>query len=323
MGDISINEPIVVRITNTQSENIPFMEYLMKYKNINNNNLLESLNSILNLFRRKVHSIYSNNENVEKLFQNVSNDWYLDNDIMDLFRSSITDNFFDEKEKCYVEFNRSSNLCDELIEINDKEKDIPIESILHNELPINRKASGILFLCNDIYKIIEKLYNRTDMFLKEYNNEYKHSVLIDLSTKLRSCYNCNNIPINIHNIFMNFLIIQNYFYKELLKLRFQLGEFLNKISEKCKIMKGISENNDEVANLNFMDYLTNNHNDNQNDNHYDNMDYLDNISDNDDGNEKNENKEISNIFHNISDENDENDENDDNDGNDENEVSFY
>ena len=34
----------------TQSENIPFMEYLMKYKNINNNNLLESLNSILNLF---------------------------------------------------------------------------------------------------------------------------------------------------------------------------------------------------------------------------------------------------------------------------------
>ena len=56
---------------------------------------------------------------------------------------------------------------------------------------------------------------------------------------------------------MNFLIIQNYFYKELLKLRFQLGEFLNKISEKCKIMKGISENNDEVANLNFMDYLTN------------------------------------------------------------------
>ena len=62
LGDISIHEPILVRITNTTSESLPFKKYLLKYKNINESNLLESLHSISDLFRKKFHSLYNNNE---------------------------------------------------------------------------------------------------------------------------------------------------------------------------------------------------------------------------------------------------------------------
>ena len=238
LGDKSIHDPILVRITNTTSENIPFMEYLLKYKNINKNNLLESLHAILNLFRKKFHSLHNDNDNIKELFSNVKNEWHLDenDDILNLFKSSINSEFFSKYEKCKLEYNKGCNLCDELIELDENESNIPIESIFQNELPINRKASGLLFLCNDIYKFIEGFIKKMELILNEYKS-YKNSILIDLSTRLKSCYNCNNIPNNIHTIFMNYIIIHNFFYKELMNIYYQLLEYLNKIKENCEIMK--------------------------------------------------------------------------------------
>ena len=255
LGDLSIHDPVLVRITNSTSEELPFMEYLMKYKNINNNNLLESLNSITNLFRRKFNSLHNNNNNIKELFETVKGEWFLEEDILDVFKSSLTEDFFSDYEKCKLEYNKGCNSCDELIELDQNESNIPIESIFQNELPINRKASGLLFLCNDIYKLIDKFRGNLEKILYEYNHG-KHFLLIDLSTKLKMCYNCNNIPNKIHTIFMNYIILNNFIYKELTMVHHQTLEFLNKIKENCENMKGLSENHNELANINFMDYLT-------------------------------------------------------------------
>ena len=302
LGDKSIHDPILVRITNTTSENIPFMEYLLKYKNINKNNLLESLHAILNLFRKKFHSLHNDNDNIKELFSNVKNEWHLDenDDILNLFKSSINSEFFSKYEKCKLEYNKGCNLCDELIELDENESNIPIESIFQNELPINRKASGLLFLCNDIYKFIEGFIKKMELILNEYKS-YKNSILIDLSTRLKSCYNCNNIPNNIHTIFMNYIIIHNFFYKELMNIYYQLLEYLNKIKENCEIMTNISENNNEIAKLDIMNYLSNNYDNDDNDDNDDNeqQEYYDpNILLNNDSKEQDDDiiKKISDIF---------------------------
>ena len=311
LGDLSIHDPILVRITNSTSEELPFMEYLMKYKNINNNNLLESLNSITNLFRRKFHSLHNNNNNIKELFDNVKSEWFLEEeDVLDVFKSSLTENFFGDYEKCKLEYNKACNLCDELIEVDQKESNIPIESILRNELPINRKASGMLFLCNDIYKFIDQFRKILEKILDEYKT-LKHSLLIDLSTRLKSSYNCNNIPNNIHTIFMNYIIINNFIYKELTKIHHQTIGYLNKIMENCENMKGISENHNELANINFMDYLTSNDNDNDNyDNDNDEYDYYDpNV--------------IMGEYGNDNDNDNDDDDNDDDDDDDYGEFTFY
>ena len=55
-GDTSVQEPIVIH-NKTGDTFEPLPTYLTNYKNINKDNLLDTLQLIMNLFRKKVHTL--------------------------------------------------------------------------------------------------------------------------------------------------------------------------------------------------------------------------------------------------------------------------
>ena len=112
-GKTSLQDPIDFNISDRKSERLPIEEYFHQYKNINNDNYLNTLYTILNLFRRKFHSLYNENEDLKNFINNhLKIDWNYKKDFLSLFDIGIQDGFFENIEECNNDYHKSLELHD-------------------------------------------------------------------------------------------------------------------------------------------------------------------------------------------------------------------
>jgi len=313
LGNISLQDPIISNVSDIKTEKLPFQKYLYQYKNINDDNFAKSLYTILNLFRKKFHSLYSQNNDFKHFFNNnLKNDWDYNNDFLSLFKLPVSNDFFNNFETCNSDYEKSLNLYNDFIDFDKNQKSIPIDSFIRNESPMERKISGLLLLFNEIYKNINIFSNN----LKDYIQYFKNlnlSILIDLSLKYKSCYNCNNIPPNINKIFLNYIIINNTFYKELIKLNNHINNLLTKIKDNSNNLSSLNNENNNLATLNMYDLLPDfiNHkneieNENENENENEKLNQIINNINNDNNDLDYITNQFSNDFHKLSNNNNRN-----------------
>lgn len=260
-GKTSLQDPIDFNISDRKSERLPIEEYFHQYKNINNDNYLNTLYTILNLFRRKFHSLYNENEDLKNFINNhLKIDWNYKKDFLSLFDIGIQDGFFENIEECNNDYHKSLELHDNFIKFDNHQKKIPIDSFLRNESPMERKISGILSLFDDIYRNIKIFSNDLEDYIRHFK-KLELSILIDFS------YNCNNIPQNINKIFLNYIILLNIFHKEIIKLDNHINGLLKKIENNSNHLKSLN-NNKDIATFNISDIFGNTNDDNTNDDNY-------------------------------------------------------
>ena len=107
-GDISIQEPMVIH--NRQGDqNLHFMDYLHQYKNITKDNHLETLQFIMNLFRKQMN-LLNRNESINQVITDTNNYWGNGNDFLGIFKNQLPEDFTNQKSLCNQKYNDSKEI---------------------------------------------------------------------------------------------------------------------------------------------------------------------------------------------------------------------
>jgi len=285
-GDTSVQEPIVIH-NKTGDTFEPLPTYLTNYKNINKDNLLDTLQLIMNLFRKKVHTL-NQNENIHSVIMNTNQEWQNKENFLDDFKNPLPENFLQNKGLCKKKYNQSCDICKDVVKSNNNEKSLPIESRLRGSHPLQREIDGATIICTEAYQFIQNNLNEVNTILKKLKS-FDLSLLLDLSQKHKSHYilnneNCNpnDIPENIHKIFSNYIIVQNLFIKNILNYKKYLESLLINLDEHCININKLKGNIGNIAQVNIYDFLPSFLKDYDNDNNDDDDYGLDNLDDSDD-----------------------------------------
>jgi hypothetical protein len=253
-GNRCIQEPITVYNTSGEkAKNIPFTSHLLCYENIHDDNLLEILHKIYMMFNTRVEQLNENN-NVKNMIQQINGEWFKEDELLKL-NDPLSEEFFDTCKKDKRTYEKSKKKFDEMIELSNYEKDIPIDSKLREDYPMERELEGGIILCN---KSIENITQST-LSLKEIIESIKAtntSTIIELSTKHKPLYyNADNkedqtIPMNIHKIFSNYLHIYNLFLKQLIIYHNKIITMIKDMEKKCSELEILKQNVNIIAHLN-------------------------------------------------------------------------
>ena len=253
IGNTSVQEPITINnLSNSQTNNISFLTHLLKYDNITKDNLLENIFKIYEHFTSKIEEL-KKNKAVFEMMKRVNNEWYL-NDSLSL-STPFNKTFFNSLNKIKSEYSDLCVNCQEAILESEKRKKHPLEGLLHGEDMYQRELKGSNILCN---RMLEKLKNNMDetekliVFFKGFNIP----LYIDLSIKHRPLYyqltqGDNNIPMNIHRIFSNFVHIHNLLFKQLIQHHQSLKDIISDVEGKKNDVNG------RLANIQIIATMTN------------------------------------------------------------------
>ena len=239
IGNTSVQDPITINnLKNSQTNNISFLTHLLKYDNITKDNLLENLFKIYGHFTSKIEAL-KKNKAIFEMMKRVNNEWYL-NDTLSL-STPMNNNFFNSLNKIKTEYGDLCIVCKEAMLDSEKRKKHPLEGLLHGEDMYERELKGSNILCN---KMLEKLKNNMEetekiiLFFKNFNIP----LYIDLSIKHRPLYyqltqGDNNIPLNIHRIFSNFVHIHNLLFKQIIQHYRSLKDIVSDVEDKMNDVK--------------------------------------------------------------------------------------
>ena len=251
-GKLSLHEPIISH--NPRNDELQKQSFLDYLKHMNQNNYEQPLHIIFNALRNKINSL-KKEENVHNVIFGINGEWFNSDGerINTMFeRDPISEDLFDDEKNIQGEYKKTCHLCDNIEKEFSGEAEIPFESQLRGDNPVNRSADSGIILCHNLAKDI-----------KTYMKELKTSIhslksidqrlLLDLSLKQKSSYMLNNIqdniPDNIHRIFINFLLVHNLLYKQLLQIYKRLETMLNELKIKCERMNTFKKN------IHISDYL--------------------------------------------------------------------
>jgi len=256
-GNRCIQEPITVYNTSGEkAKNIPFTLHLLCYENIHDDNLLEILHKIYMMFNTRVEQL-NENDNVKEMIKQINGEWFRENETLKL-NDPLYEDFFETCKKDKRIYEKSKKKFDEMIELSNYEKDIPIDSKLREDYPMERELEGAILLCN---KSIENI-TKSALSLKEIIENIKTtntSTFIELSTKHKPLYyNADNdedqsIPTNIHKIFSNYLHIYNLFLKQLIIYYNRIVTMIKDMEKKCSELEILKQNVNIIAHLNVDD----------------------------------------------------------------------
>lgn len=251
IGNTSVQEPITINnLSNSQTNNISFLTHLLKYDNITKDNLLENIFKIYEHFTHKIEEL-KKNKAIFEMMKRVNNEWYL-NDSLSL-STPFNKTFFNSLNKIKSEYDDLCVNCREAILDSEKIKEHPLDRILHGEDMYQRELKGSNILCN---RMLEKLKNNMEetekliVFFKGFNIP----LYIDLSIKHRPLYfqlmqGDNNIPMNIHRIFSNFVHIHNLLFKQLIQHRQGLKDIISDVEKKNDDVNGRLANIQIIATM--------------------------------------------------------------------------
>tara|TARA_Y100000389_G_scaffold66964_2_gene63179 strand:+ start:2554 stop:3633 length:1080 start_codon:yes stop_codon:yes gene_type:complete len=253
-GKRCIQEPIVVNDSSGEkAKNVPFKVHLLCYENIHDDNLLEILHKIYMMFNVRVYKL-NENENVKEMIKQVNGEWFKEEEILKL-DDPLEFDFFDNCQKDKRTYEKSKKKFDEMVKLSNYEKDIPIDSKLREDYPMERELEGAILLCN---KSIQNITNSANHLKEIIGNIRKTntSTIIELSTKHRPLYNMSGgssedktLPMNIHKIFSNYLHIYNLFLKQLIIYHNTLVDMIKDMEKKCSELQILKQNVNIIAHL--------------------------------------------------------------------------
>jgi hypothetical protein len=269
-GKRCIQEPIVVNNSSGEkARNIPFKEHLLCYENIHEDNLLEILHKMYMMFNTRVDQL-NENENVREMIKQVNGEWFQEEESLKVngewfqedeslkLNDPLDSEFFETCQKDKRTYEKSKKKFDEMIKLSNYEKDIPIDSKLREDYPMERELEGAILLCN---KSIENI-TTTANSLKQIINTIRTantSTIIELSTKHRPLYSSSSssedktLPINIHKIFSNYLHIYNLFLKQLIIYHNKIVDMIKDMEKKCSELQILKQNVNIIAHLDVDD----------------------------------------------------------------------
>jgi len=215
-GKIQINKPLVITSSDrTNSEEISFLSHVLKYNSVKKDTMFVFLNEILDVFNKQMGRLMGNS-NVQKYIDNVKNDW---DDLSDILFKEI---FSEDQVKLMESLIENINeLCRRFKEINTSIESNNVTDIVEEEDLVERM---------DIFvKSLQEFNKNTEEMTSELNryesnlNKLNTCLLLDLSMKNKQLYlefndinEDKNIPENIQNIFLNYLLILNLIKKQIL-----------------------------------------------------------------------------------------------------------
>lgn len=265
-GKRCIQEPIVVNNSSGEkARNIPFKAHLLCYENIHEDNLLEILHKIYMMFNTRVDQL-NENENVKEMIKQVNGEWFQKDESLKVngewfqkdeslkLNDPLDSEFFETCQKDKRTYEKSKKKFDEMIKLSNYEKDIPIDSKLREDYPMERELEGAILLCN---KSVENITNSANS-LKQIINTIRTtntSTIIELSTKHRPLYSSSTssedktLPLNIHKIFSNYLHIYNLFLKQLIIYHNKLVDMIKDMEKKCSELQILKQNVNIIAHL--------------------------------------------------------------------------
>ena len=265
-GNRCIQEPITVyNVSGEKAKNLNFETHLLCYENIHKENLLEILHKIYMMFNTKIDKL-NNNENIKFMVKQINNEWFRDNERLQL-KDPLSPDFFDTCKKSKRAYEKSKKKYDEIIELSEYEKDIPIDSKLREDYPMERELEGAILLCD---KSLEKIKENAEELKVIIQNikDNNTSTIMDLSTKHKHLYYNNNssedqsIPSNIHKIFSNYLHIHTLFLKQIIIYYNNTIDLIKDMEKKCSELTILKQNVNIIAHLNsddndIFDYVLN------------------------------------------------------------------
>lgn len=230
-GKQSVQEPInLYNLSHTKTNNISFLNHLLMYENIDAENLLECLFNIYNQFLEKLEEL-KKNKNIKNMIVMVGDEWFNEEGCKCGCSLPIDNSFFEKYKEALCGKEKLSGICKECIQNSHEKKDIPFESFIRKETPIDRMMDGSIILSQNVLEKLENNLKETEKLIEFFKN-FNTSFFIDLAIKHKPLYFKLNgrrdetIPDNIHHIFSNFLHIHNLLYKQFVQHYNSLKELI-------------------------------------------------------------------------------------------------
>ena len=238
-GKLSLHEPIISHNSrNGKLQKQSFLDYL---KHMNQHNYEQPLHIIFNALRNKINSL-KKEENVHNVIFGINGEWFNSDGerINTMFeKDPISEDLFDNEKKIQGEYKKTCHLCDNIEKEFHEGVEIPFESQLRGDNPVNRSADSGMILCHKLAKDIKTYMEELKTSIHSLKSIDK-KLLLDLSLKQKSSYMLDNIqdniPDNIHRIFINFLLVHNLLHKQLIQNYKTLETMLNELKLKCQRM---------------------------------------------------------------------------------------
>lgn len=233
-GDTSVQEPIVINNnTHSQTNHISFLSHLLKYDNIDRDNLLENLFKIYTNFLNKIEEL-KRKKIVIEMIKRVNQEWYSDGNLA--LNNPFSDKYFKDMDNLKINYDNLCVTCQEAILESEKRKKHPIEERIQQEDLYERELNSSVILCKKNISRFNKKIQDTEEILKLFNS-FNLPLYIDLSIKHRHLYHQlidsnEDIPMNIHRIFSNFIVIHNLLFKQLIQYQHTLKGCLKNIEDK-------------------------------------------------------------------------------------------
>ena len=215
-GKIQINKPIIITNSDrTNIEELSFLSHVLKYNNVKKDTMFVFLNEILDVFNKQMSKLMGNS-NVQKYIDNVKNEW---DDLSDILFKEI---FSEDQVKLMESLIENINeLCRRFKEINTSIESNNVTDIVEEEDIVDRMDTFVKSL-KEFNKNTEEISSELDRY--EGNlNKLNTCLLLDLSMKNKELYlefndisEDKNIPVNIQNIFLNYLLILNLIKKQII-----------------------------------------------------------------------------------------------------------
>ena len=253
-GDRCIQEQISISNRRRDAScKVSFLNQLLSYNNINKDNILEVISAIHNKFLNKINAL-KEEDLVQIMIERINNEWYSPNNI--LVESPLQSDFFDNNNQNRKYYNRSCNLCDEVIQLSKIENNIPLKLQKGESHPLNNNIESSIESCKESIDYLERNCKMIESIIQSLK-DVDMTQLIDLSIKHKSLYlklseedgEGELIPENIHRIFSNYIHIHNLLLKQMIQYFHNLNHQLNELKERCKVMVNLKQNVNSIAYL--------------------------------------------------------------------------
>ena len=214
-GKIQINKPLVITSSDrTNSEELSFLSHILKYNNVKIDTMFIFLNEVLEIFNNQIIKLMRNS-NIQNYIDNLKVEW---DDLSDILFKDI----FTEKQVKSMEniMDNINGLCRGFKEINTSVESNNVTDLVEEDDLVER-MDIFVGLISEFNENIGEITSELDSFEENLNN-LNSCVLLDLSMKNKRLYlefndmtDDKNIPENIQNIFLNYLLILNLLKKEI------------------------------------------------------------------------------------------------------------
>jgi len=215
-GKIQINKPLVITSSDrTKTEELSFLSHVLKYNDVKKETMFVFLNEILEVFNKEMNKLMRN-RNVQRYIDGVKGEW---DDLSDIL---FKDLFSEDQVKLMENILENINeLCRRFKEINTTVESNNVTDVVEEDDLVDRMDTFVKSI-REFNENTEEIMEQLDRY--EGNlNKLNTCVLLDLSMKNKQLYlefndidEDKNIPENIQNIFLNYLLILNLIKKQII-----------------------------------------------------------------------------------------------------------